>query len=391
MILEDAPNKNISKEEFMKRFLKLKLKGLPNHVVFIFIVSGLFSSQQVINEKPKYGNFRFDLIEDVVIRESSVDEPYIFSKLINDLQIDSKGNLYILDTEKLVKFDSQGNFLKKIGRKGEGPGEYLNPFNIFIDNEDNVYVCDRGVLIIKYDPEGNFIDQIRLKLTIPFMPFEARNFFIDKEENIISFYREFSEKGADRTLIKSNKSGVLIRKIFSFPDMALQVKGKGGLGGVVGATIHAYTPSCYFCPLAKDRFCYGENTNYKIFIFDGKGEINKEFSLKEEPQPVTSSERALFVKSKDIFLPKYRPFFKAILCDEVGRIYVVRTKLLQDKSNLEEIDIFNAEGVYLYRARLNFLPRIIKNGYFYVIDQRSDGLREIKRLKIKNYRDLASS
>lgn len=367
------------------KFGLLQINGL-----FIFLVTVLFSSQQIINEKPKYGSFHFDLTDDLVIKESLNDERYIFSKLINDIQIDSKGNFYILDTEKLIEFDSQGNFLRKIGRKGEGPGEYLNPYKIFIDSKDNIYVCDQGILIIKYDSEGNFMDQFRLKLMIPFMPLEARNFYIDKEENVISFYREFSEKGAERNLIKSSKSGVLIKKIFSFPDMALQVKGRGGTGGVAGGTIHAYTPSCYFCPLEKDRFCYGENTNYRIFIFDGNGEIIREFSLKEEPQPVTSSERALFSKNKDVYLPKYRPFFKAILSDEAGRIYVVRTKLLQDRSNLEEIDIFNAEGIYLYRARLNFMPRIIKNGYFYVIHQRPDGLREIKRLKIKNYRNLAS-
>lgn len=139
------------------------------------------------------------------------------------------------------------------------------------------------------------------------------------------------------------------------------------------------------------RFGEGENNDYKIHIFNDNGDIIKTFTLKKKPEPVTSQERSLFEKSKDIFLPESRPFFKAILSDEVGRIYVVRTKPLQDKSNLEEIDIFSSEGVYLYRARLNFLPRIIKNGYFYVLDQKPDGLREIKRLKIKNYRDLASS
>lgn len=75
----------------------------------------------------------------------------------------------------------------------------------------------------------------------------------------------------------------------------------------------------------------------------------------------------------------------------MARIYVVRTKSLFDKSTLEEIDIFCSEGIYLYLARLNFLPRIIRNGSFSSIDQKPDGLREIKRLKIKNYRDLASS
>lgn len=90
---------------------------------------------------------------------------------------------------------------------------------------------------------------------------------------LISFNHKFSEKDAERALIKTSKKGILIKKIFSFPDLTLQIKTKADIGDVAGVTFYAYPPSCYFRLQGKDRFCYGESIKYRIFIFDGNGDI----------------------------------------------------------------------------------------------------------------------
>jgi tripartite motif-containing protein 71 len=62
----------------------------------------------------------------------------------NDSVRDSVGNLYILDTDnnRIQKLDSEGKFIKTIGRKGQGPGEFQAAHSMDIDNEDNLFVFD---------------------------------------------------------------------------------------------------------------------------------------------------------------------------------------------------------------------------------------------------------
>lgn len=58
----------------------------------------------------------------------------------------------------LLKFDNNGNYLQKIGKKGEGPEEYIMPYAIHLDDKENiVIVADwEKRIVISYDLEGNF-------------------------------------------------------------------------------------------------------------------------------------------------------------------------------------------------------------------------------------------
>jgi len=62
----------------------------------------------------------------------------------NDIVRDSVGNLYLLDTgnNRIQKLNSEGKFIKTIGRKGQGPGEFQAPYSMDVDNEDNLFVFD---------------------------------------------------------------------------------------------------------------------------------------------------------------------------------------------------------------------------------------------------------
>jgi len=61
---------------------------------------------------------------------------------------DSEGNLF--------QFTSSGQFIRRIGRLGKGPGEYLNMTDFVVDNSfKNIYVNTLGFLYT-YDTEGNF-------------------------------------------------------------------------------------------------------------------------------------------------------------------------------------------------------------------------------------------
>ena len=73
-----------------------------------------------------------------------VEDENLAFKSPYDMCMDKEGNLYILDSRNacIIKLDSKGNYLKTIGRKGQGPGEFQGPFTLDIDADGYLYVSD---------------------------------------------------------------------------------------------------------------------------------------------------------------------------------------------------------------------------------------------------------
>ena len=63
---------------------------------------------------------------------------------------------------RIVKFDSEGNFLASIGHWGAGPGEFKTPHALDIDSRGRLVVGDRGNNRLQVlDLNGNFIEQFK--------------------------------------------------------------------------------------------------------------------------------------------------------------------------------------------------------------------------------------
>ncbi|MFC1564729.1 6-bladed beta-propeller [candidate division KSB1 bacterium] len=87
------------------------------------------------------------------------DENYMFY-FPNDVDRDKYGNIYILEAGncRIQKFDTDGNYLATIGNKGQGPGEFDNPYDLEIDDSGNIFVYNQPLKILKLNPEGKYFD-----------------------------------------------------------------------------------------------------------------------------------------------------------------------------------------------------------------------------------------
>jgi len=96
-------------------------------------------------KEPMYGEDVFRMEEELSIGEAEGKEEYMFSQII-DIGVDDDENMYILDfLEAHIKvFNKSGEYLRTVGRRGQGPGEIQRAMNIYITPGNEILINDRG-------------------------------------------------------------------------------------------------------------------------------------------------------------------------------------------------------------------------------------------------------
>ena len=94
-------------------------------------------------KEPIYNEDVFELREELSIGEAEGRKDYMFSMIVS-FDIDDNGNIYVLDIkERQVKvFNLDGNFVRNIGRMGQGPGELQNPYTVQITSQNEIAIWD---------------------------------------------------------------------------------------------------------------------------------------------------------------------------------------------------------------------------------------------------------
>ncbi|MDH4272609.1 MAG: 6-bladed beta-propeller, partial [Candidatus Aminicenantes bacterium] len=87
----------------------------------------------------------------------------------SDLEVDRGQSLiYIVDmgSSRILVFDFQGKFLKAIGAKGQGPGEFIRPTGLCLVKDSGLAVADFGNNRIQiFDKNGTHVRTITPKST----------------------------------------------------------------------------------------------------------------------------------------------------------------------------------------------------------------------------------
>lgn len=174
-----------------KRFLKFNWeKILIVYSLYIFIIvlsfdlpliSRAFSfqtiKQQTINQKREYQKWRkllksfpvdknaLKLQHQFSFPKTELENKDIFLYLPSYLCSDSKGNIFVSDmgNHNIIKFDSKGNYLNKIGKIGQAPGEFFMPRYIETDSQNNLIVYDTGNSRIQiFNPKGEYLNSFKI-------------------------------------------------------------------------------------------------------------------------------------------------------------------------------------------------------------------------------------
>jgi hypothetical protein len=376
--------------------------------IFILIITGPIAGLQkeskgkgkieyengikVVNnpDNPYFGELSLNLEEDLLIGNEK-DQNYMFYRA-RDIKIDSHGNIYVLDAgnHRVQKFDKDGNYLQTIGRKGQGPGEFADIYEMFIDNKNNLYVSGMRVIHV-FNDRGEFTRNVVL-------PISQINFAVNTNGYFILSGFVASQKSQNYGVMISDQDGKILKNIAEFPGINIFQRGKSML-----FLSHEYSPILYFCPVNEKGVIYGCSPEYKLFSLNQSGSVSLIIRKDESFHSISKKEKEKIVDKiiaqgskapRDMIeeaanFPEYRPFFNGIMADDKGRIYVKKAQSVLDEGKETEFDVLSNDGYYLYKIRLSFAPKNIKNGNIYsIFTSEETGEVIIKRFKIRNWAQI---
>lgn len=328
--------------------------------------------------EPMYREDVYAIEEDLTFGGEGGDENYIFS-FIYYLAVDNEKNIYVADTkEKHVKvFDSNGGFLRTIGRAGQGPDDIGGITGIRINSHDELVLIDRRLRKMHYfSLEGTFLRSRNLAVIlakIPRMfPGQSWHFYFDSKDNGYIRAAILDSQKVHYEILKFDNEMNRLTKIAKTPEW-------NPFEG-----LNPDRPAELYCRVMKDdRFLYGYPGSYELKIFDPEGKIIKKITREYEHVPFSAEEKQEMKKAygEDTDIPLYHPAFSYLRTDDEGRIFV-RT---WDKPTSGEgffYDVFDGEGKYIVRMPLNFTPHVIKNGEIYTIEEDKEGYQLVKRYNI---------
>jgi len=323
----------------------------------------------IINpKKPMYGEDIFRMDEDLSIGVAEGKKEYMFSRLWH-LAVDNKENIYAMDQgETHVKmYDKNGNFLRTIGRKGEGPGELQNPDNIFIIKTKNLVIEDFIRNISYFSATGKYIRSLSTSKIFPI------DVLLNLQGDIlvITNINEPNRWGKEISLYDENLS--YLKTITSIPEPKPNPQ-----------ILKPFQPEINWTLYEDENIIVSHKEEYELQIFNFKGELVKIIKKDSEPIKVTEEDVKLRVRSvpegRKLVVPKYFPAIHSLITDDEGRIFAHTFEKAGNGKYFN--DVFDQEGRYIAKISLKDRLQVWKKGKLYVIEEDKDGFQVVKRYKV---------
>jgi hypothetical protein len=314
----------------------------------LLIVVPLLLSEVKNADKPLRGEWDFKPAKEWEIDSAGSD---VFGIPAN-MQVSYDRHLYVFDREnnRNYIFDSDGNFIKTYGAKGQGPGEARDQNSLFLV-DDKLLIVDVG-RIHYFRLDGTYLHSVVNSrysrrpviflneyefLAVPLGVFEAPDF----------------KARIKRINLESGQETVIA-------NFDIFEGGIGRAGKMVGSLIVPGLTPLMTVGYGNGRLYYGRSDNYKIQVTDLSGKLLNTFSLDRKRKKVSEDIKKKYFgryssMSKQALdqiiatTPNETTFFCRIETHQ-GLIYVFVPDI--SRHNKLKIDIFSPEGKYLYRGNL---------------------------------------
>jgi hypothetical protein len=287
---------------------------------------------------------------------------------IFEFEVDDKDNMLVVDSKEacIHVFDQRGAFVRTIGRKGQGPGEFGGPRDLIILPNKDIAVLDSINRRISYFSEaGTFLKSVSE------VDFDLIAFEISKTGVIVAMAvvrEEVSRRHEIRTYTPELK---FMRSIDSAPIQDIK-------------NLNPFMPPLDFAVNAKDQIIYGYPSSYEFKIYSIEGKLIKKIRRKYVPLEIADEEKE---RAKNLppaiqaVIPKYHAPYWSFFVDDECRIYAFTWEKSPDGKR-RMFDVFDEQGRYVARIPLPPRSLFIERGKLYSVEEDEEGYQRLKRYKV---------
>jgi hypothetical protein len=345
-------------------------------------------------ETPLHPDKTVTFVEDLSIGgEDKAGNIILYDPLLSF--VDNKENIYAIEMrDQVIKvFGSDGKYIRTIGAKGSGPGEFTGISSLAETKDGELLVLDHTARRTSFfDSSGRFLKSFQWRAGyFSFILLKSSSYIVNE---IIYINREdwrfnqFVVKEVDFNGKETRFSG-----IFTPPDTKIIRQGKSSTYFGLPVT----TTSLFAGDRDRGLFYHCLNNKYIIEVYDASGKLIRKIDRPYKPVPFTDKDakeyRTKYSIGADEFMrkaieememPKVKSIVDKMSVDNEGNLWI-RTneiKVAGDKI-LTAFDIFDSNGYYFAKVWTASIPSIFKKGKMYRTDTDPDtGYRSLKRYKV---------
>ena len=348
-------------------------------------------------KEPPFGEEPLSLAEELSIGEAEGRKEYMFSR-VSDVEADDTGRIFVSDSKEAnVKvFDQNGDYIRTIGRKGQGPGELQMPNDIYIDTKGRLYISDVwNERLSVFNRQGDFVGSSNFEEYSVGKIVGVNN----QDEIILIMNKTSKESGRDFIvfdyLVNVYSPQFKFKKsLYSTTIPIMQHFTKQG--SRLALSIPFQKTLC--CAMdSKGNAYLADSQEYKIQVFSPDGKLIRQIEKEHERRKVSKqdvedyynehffqedeSERKFWsdtVKEQSK-IPEYKPVFHKFFFDQEKLLVLEDAR---DNEKNTSVDIFDSEGKYIGRTLINVLPKTWLDNKIYTVEEDEEGYQVVKRYKI---------
>jgi len=317
--------------------------------------------------------------EELVLRPDVESQEQSFN-IITAICVDEAGTIYVLDMGdcQIKVFDKNGDFLRAIGGKGQGPGEMQMPSSMDLAGDERLVVYDmRKSCLSLFTFSGDFIKDLSVAKYFPLVRVRT-----DQKGHFAIQYHFRDEKITGYKIILLDSNLESVSEIASIEEKRSPPR-----------VLRLFGPLLHYRITKDDQILTGYSEDYELRFLNQKGDLVKKIITDYTPLPVSNEDKKRLTEERfpesrggvpegyKLEFPDHYPPFSSFLVDSIGRIFVRTYE--EAREGMDYYDIFDPGGRYLARVPIFDRPLVIKKGKLYTVEEDEEGYQVVKRYHMK--------
>lgn len=309
--------------------------------------------------------------------EARTDSTPLFGRIVA-LEVGSDGSVFVLDAmnHRVSAFDSTGRFLRAFGRRGQGPGEMVDPIAMFHGPEGDLWIVDAGLgRVTVFTTTGDLVGTRR---AVGPRPLDPPRFGFSASGHLVSIGINFQGGSLERPeaiFVEAEIDDESVRQVrqealpfVQWPDVFEYRDSEVSLMIPV-----PFSPEPQFAIDPRGRLWYADPTDGTVSLRVGPDRWDRRLGSEFAPVPVREAdiERALR-DSRDVEelravagdagierltnrIPEVKPRVGAFFFDDGGRVWILRPPVSRGAPS--PVEVYASDGGLLATGTLRLAAR----------------------------------